>query len=112
MRYLETKVEDSSDADVVEQWQRNQALMRQQLLVEVGPADGQRKINDFMALEAAPWSVVAQHTHFLHQTRISFVAGAYYPCLTASGALGERILNQAPQASKSCNPISTGAARV
>lgn len=63
MRYLETKVEDSSDADVVEQWQRNQALMRQQLLVEVGPADGQRKINDFMALEAAPWSVVAQHTH-------------------------------------------------
>ncbi|CNH18608.1 hypothetical protein AWC00_25985 [Mycobacterium conspicuum] len=94
MRFLEVKIQDDWDPEVIQQWEQNQAQARQGILAQFGPIDGQRKIDDFMALDAAPFSVVAQHTEFLHQVRVSFVAGAYYPSLTASGALGERILNQ------------------
>lgn len=51
-------------------------------------------IDDFMAFDVAPFSIVAQHMEYLQQVRVSFVAGAYLPSLTASGALGERILNE------------------
>jgi hypothetical protein len=94
MRFLEVKIEDDWEPAVIEQWKKHQEQVQQGILAQFGPINGERKIEDFMELEAAPFSVIAQHTEFLHQTRLSFVAGAYYPCLTASGALGERILNQ------------------
>jgi hypothetical protein len=54
----------------------------------------QQKLQNVMDLDAAPLSIVAFHNRFLRQARCAFIAGAYYPALTAACALGERILNQ------------------
>ena len=51
------------------------------------------KVDNFIALDANPISVTAFHNNFLHQIRSAYVMGSYYPALTGSCALGERILN-------------------
>jgi len=51
------------------------------------------KIENFIALQDKPWSIVAYHNAFLDQCRNAFVIGSYYPALTSACALGERILN-------------------
>jgi len=51
------------------------------------------KIENFIALQNKPWSIVAYHNAFLDQCRNAFVICSYYPALTSACALGERILN-------------------
>ncbi len=91
---LTTTIEDDWEPNVQDQWRRNREGVRQGLIHEFGNDDHERKITDFGALGPAPWSVVALHNEFTMQVRKAFVAGAYYPALVASGAVGERLLNQ------------------
>jgi hypothetical protein len=93
-RILNMAIEDSWEPEIQQQWQNNRQAVRQGLIHEFGNADHERKISDFIALEAAPWSIVDLHNEFIAQIRTGFVIGAYYPALVASGALGERVLNQ------------------
>jgi hypothetical protein len=46
-----------------------------------------------MEIGPAPFSIIAFHNDFFRQARRAFVSGAYYPALTATCALGERVLN-------------------
>ena len=67
--------------------------IRQELIQEFGSLDSEVKLQDFVDIGPIPFSVIDYHNRFLHQARQAFVIGAYYPSLTASCALGERILN-------------------
>ncbi len=75
------------------QWQQNKAMVAQGLVAQYGPHGQQQKIQNFVDLGAAPFSVVAFHNVFYRQARDAFVMGAYYPALTGVCALGERVLN-------------------
>ena len=70
---------------------RQQALAHFKL--EFGEHNLDVKVQNFIDLKFKPFSVMAFHNKFLHQTRNAFVAGSYYPSLTAACSLGERILN-------------------
>lgn len=52
-----------------------------------------QKIQNLRELGNLPLSVISYHNILHRQARDAFVIGAYYPALTASCALGERILN-------------------
>ena len=63
------------------------------LLHAFGVEQGNRKINDFAALGAAPWSVIGSHNPFIDDTRRAFTLGSYHSSLLGSAGLGERIFN-------------------
>jgi hypothetical protein len=90
---LSTEIQDSWSSEAKELWHNNKDLIRNQFLAEVGSADGDVKIDNYIALGPAPFSILSFHNNFLRQLRNAFVIGAYYPALTSSCALGERILN-------------------
>ena len=71
----------------------NKAAIRERLLVTYGTADFDSKLENFVALGAAPFSLVAFHNQFFNQARSAFVVGSYHPALTGICALGERVLN-------------------
>jgi hypothetical protein len=60
---------------------------------EFGVVYAEAKIQNFIDLGDAPFSILAFHNRFLRQIRNAFVIGSYYPALTGACALGERILN-------------------
>lgn len=93
-RILSTEILESWQPEVQESWRENHRKIKDGLLCELGPFDGDRKIQDFTELGAAPWSVIGFHNKFMRQLRYAFAIGAYYPALTAACALGERVLNQ------------------
>jgi hypothetical protein len=78
---------------IKEQCQKNKKIVEEGLLGEFGTIDGQNKINRFRELGAKPISIIAHHNMLLNQTRSSYIQGGFYPALTSSCALGERILN-------------------
>ncbi|MGI8486244.1 MAG: hypothetical protein ACR2OU_18540 [Thermomicrobiales bacterium] len=51
------------------------------------------KVQNLLDLENQAFSILSYHNRFYRQARTAFIMGAYYPALTAAGALGERILN-------------------
>lgn len=61
---------------------------------QYGNAGFEQKFINLLDIGTKPVSVIAYHNKFLEQIRNSFVIGSYYPALTASCALGERILNR------------------
>lgn len=87
-------IDDSWEDAVKEQWQEAKRGIREGVLYEFGVEDYDRKLDDFRAIGAQPWSVVAMHNRNLRAIRRAFVAGAYYPALLGAVGLGERILNQ------------------
>jgi len=91
---LSTDVEDGWEPAVRQQWIENKEGIVKGLLDEYGPRDGDRKVDDFVALGPAPWSIVAEHNTLLAQVRSAFALGAYYPALVGAAALGERLLNE------------------
>ncbi len=90
---LSTEIQDSWEPKVKELWDKNKNQIREWLLTEFGSINGCEKIDNFIALGPSPFSIVAFHNRFLRQLRYAFVIGGYYPALTATCALGERILN-------------------
>lgn len=93
-RLLETVVQDDSEPEIQAQWRTNQAHVRESLIHQFGASDYEQKIQNFMEIGAAPWSVMALHNVYLKQVRDAFVAMQYYPALLGACGLGERILNQ------------------
>lgn len=90
---LSHPIGENWESRALEQWQKNKTMIIQGLVAQYGPAGQQQKIQNFIDLGPAPFSVVAFHNVFFRQARDAFVMGAYYPALTAICALGERVLN-------------------
>jgi len=63
------------------------------LVLEFGVRDKIIKLRNFKELGPKPLSIIAFHNKFFEQIRKSFVVASYYPALTGTCALGERILN-------------------
>jgi hypothetical protein len=90
---LSTEIKANWEAQVRASWEENVATVEQSLVVDYGIGRHHVKGRDFLAVGDLPFSLVAFHNKFLQQARDAFVIGAYYPALTASCALGERVLN-------------------
>ena len=91
---LSTDIQDSWEPQVKEMWHDNKNKIMEGLIAEFGIIGGFQKIKNFTDLGSAPFSIIAFHNKFFRQVRYSFVIGAFYPALTATCALVERILNQ------------------
>ena len=90
---LSMEINESWEENVKAQHRRNKEQIKEGLLQEFGPMNAEGKIRNYCDLGSAPFSIVAFHNKFLRQIRNSFVMGAYYPALTGTCSLGERILN-------------------
>jgi len=64
---LSIEIQDKWDSQVQEMHRRNQQLIRKELIREFGEEDAPAKLDNFMALGNAPFSVVAFHNKFLRQ---------------------------------------------
>jgi hypothetical protein len=91
---LTTEISQTWEESVREQWLANRQNIRMGLIHEYGNKDHERKINDFVAMGSAPWSLIGEHNAFLHQIRDAFTFGSYYPALVGACSLGERLLNE------------------
>lgn len=80
--------------EIKEQWRTNQSSVRMALLAELGTIDGEDKIQNYMQLGPAPWSVIFRHNELLNQIRRAYAHGDFYPSLVGACALGERLLNE------------------
>lgn len=89
---LEIPGEDWSE-DARKQWQVRREQLFASLSTEFGSHNIDRKVSDFAAFGAKPFSIVAHHNVMFDHVRTAFVSGAYYAALTGACALGERILN-------------------
>jgi hypothetical protein len=91
---LTTEIEETWEESVRAQWIANRLSIRTGLIHQYGNADHERKIEDFIAMRSAPWSIIDEHNLFLGQIRDSFAFGSYYPALVGACTLGERLLNE------------------
>lgn len=91
---LDIEIQADWDAEIKAMWQESKARVRADLLAELGPFDGDAKMDNYRAMGPAPWSVVFEHSALLRQVRSSFAQGNFYPALVGACALGERLLHQ------------------
>ncbi len=87
------KIQDNWDENVKELHRYNQERLIANLKAEFGELAFDAKLANFKELGAKPFSVIAFHNQFLTQARQAFAHCLYYPALTGTCALGERILN-------------------
>lgn len=90
---LDAKIKDSWIPRVKKQWIENKKRAEEEMKLQYGYLGFDIKLRNIKDLGAAPFSIIAFHNKFLHQSRESFIIGAYYPSLTGACSLGERILN-------------------
>ncbi len=90
---LTEEIQDAWEEAVKETHRAAKQQLNEQLLKEYGSDASDVKLRNFVDLGSKPLSITAFHNKFLEQIRTAFIMGAYYPALTASCALGERILN-------------------
>jgi hypothetical protein len=76
-----------------EQDKKNKNQILSFLKSKYGEYNFNSKVQNYIAIDSKPFSVIAYHNKFLEQIRNAFVIGSYYTSLTATCALGERILN-------------------
>lgn len=91
---LSLEIKNDWEPKIKKQWEDNKQSIKDGIVAEYGILCSHNKINDFIALGAIPFSIIAFHNKFIRQARDAFIIGGYYPCLVASCALGERVLNQ------------------
>jgi hypothetical protein len=87
------EIEERWDPKVKDLHVQNREKLIASLKWELGENDFEAKLRNFKNLGSSPFSIVAHHNALFHQARYAFIHGFYYPALTASSALGERILN-------------------
>ncbi|QDT78878.1 hypothetical protein Mal35_23290 [Gimesia maris] len=92
-KILSMDIKDDWEEQVKDNWYQIKNNIKEGLIYSYGIEEYKTKIEDFVSLGSMPFSIIAFHNKFLRQARNSFVSGAYYPCLTACCALGERVLN-------------------
>jgi hypothetical protein len=91
--FLRLKIEDSWDEAAKASYRLSKENIRQGLLREYGIENAQEKLQNFLDINASPFSILAFHNKFFRQARNAFVVESYFPALTSACALGERILN-------------------
>lgn len=91
---LGMEIEDGWDTTTKVMWKEMKAQVNAELFGELGPVDGEAKLENYRAMGPAPWSVVFEHSSLLRQVRSSFAHGDFYPALVGACALGERLLHQ------------------
>lgn len=87
------KIEDRWEPEVKAMHRANQERTKLGLVAQFGEHAIDSKIENFIAIDTKPMSVLAYHNDFFEQVRNAFVMGQYYPSLVGACALGERILN-------------------
>lgn len=92
--WLTMEINDEWEDHIKKMWRDGQEGIKQGLILEYGMADAETKLRNFIDLGPKPSSIIAYHNRFAEQARRSFIVGGYYPALTGTCALGERILNQ------------------
>jgi len=90
---LGMRIEDHWEPHVKEMHERSKASARDAMIQEFGEVAIEAKVENFLAIDTKPFSVLAHHNALFHQVRQAFVIGSYYPALVGACALGERILN-------------------
>ena len=90
---LGMEIQDDWEPEVKRLHTENKVNARAGIVREFGEHALDAKIENFLAIDTKPFSVLAHHNLLFHQVRQSFVIGSYYPALVGACALGERILN-------------------
>lgn len=90
---LRDEIKDEWDEDVKVLHRQNQERTIDELTRRYGEWGIEEKLDNLRAIGGQAFSIVAYHNRFYRQAREAFIVGAYYPALTATCALGERILN-------------------
>lgn len=93
VRTLAEEIRDEWEESVKELHRRNRQSVEESLIHSYGAQSYHAKRQNFIDLDAKPFSVVAFHNRFFEQVRTAFITGAYYPSLAGACTLGERILN-------------------
>ncbi len=99
---LTGEIQDHREERAKELHKHNRDQTERGLVWQFGEAAADQKRQNFIDLGPKPLSILAFHNKFFEQIRMSFVMGGYYPALTASCALGERILNHLIRNSAPC----------
>lgn len=84
---------DTWDEGAKAQRAENQKLAMDRLRAEYGEYRLAQVVLDTKELGAKSFSIVSYHNQMHEQARRAFIAGHYFPALTAACAIGERILN-------------------
>jgi len=105
-RYLVIKTEFDTRANILnkpigenwmpeikEHWNKMKNKIIEELKLQFGLNNFDEKAKNFKDIGYKPMSFMSFHNKFFEQARNSFIIGAYYAALTATCALGERILN-------------------
>lgn len=90
---LTQEISNEWDDQVKKLHRQNRKAIEKELVSFYGQEFQEAKRQNFIDLGDKPLSILAFHNRFFEQIRTAFVIGAYYPALTATCALGERILN-------------------
>lgn len=90
---LTQEIVDSWEPQVKDLWLETQRQVKESVIHDYGVAQYERKISDFREQGVIPFSVISYHSAAFKEIRDAFVAGAYYPALTAAVSLGEQLLN-------------------
>jgi hypothetical protein len=90
---LSQEINEKWEPAVQEMHRDNRERTRLGLIQQFGEHAIELKIENFIAIETKPMSVLAYHNAFYEQVRRAFVMADYYPALVGACALGERILN-------------------
>lgn len=86
-------IEEHWEPQVKEMHQANKEQTKRHLATVFGEQALDAKVENFLAIDTKPMSVLSYHNEFFDQVRNAFVMGQYYPALVGACALGERILN-------------------
>src|SRR5690606_28466151 len=81
------------DEEARQRWQTQAKRIKQALADQYGHQDIEQKLQNLQDIGAQSMSVIDTHNNYYRQARHAFVIGAYYLAITATSALGERILN-------------------
>ncbi len=90
---LTLDIKDTWEDNIKILHRKNKESINNELITAYGIESQEIKRLNFIDLGVKPLSILAFHNKFFEQIRISFIMGAYYPALTATCTLGERILN-------------------
>jgi hypothetical protein len=90
---LKLEINPAWELHIQQQWKTNQIAIKRSIQQEFGSENLAAKIKYFTEIGPSPLSIVAFHNRFFRQIRRSYTIGAFYPALTGTCALGERILN-------------------
>ena len=93
VHHLNAKIKETWQPEVKELHRKNQKNIKKGLIYKYGEYEKDSKLKNFIDLGESPLSIIAFHNKFFYQIRSSFIISAYYPALTGTCALGERILN-------------------